>query len=766
MAKYQVTMACGHTVEIQLYGKESDRDKKIAWLEKHGLCTECQKAAKAAEHAEATAKAAEKAMAENLPELTGTEKQINWALTIRAEKLAEIDSLKAKGLKDIEAQAIKNVLASNTEAKFWIDNRDLDAKSIIQANKMVDAIKAEVENLKKAAEEKAEVENNNAVTVEENVAESAEENETVAEIKKTLGRKMKIKSQEIARLSGIASDATATLNAHIFQERGTDVVSSNDFCELNKKVEDAVKNYNHYLRQVLIRVDVPSIEKAIEVIKQIAPGEYNYSERKEDKCYESDNGFYYELEHYVYVQVDRETYQANAHRKDFFKDCIDGTYKQKFEVVELWQASSACVLTPNGVSYEHGAGLVAIFVVDTDKFIIAKDEAILNNQSICQYHILEEAHDDDGNDNNAGTTSDAKTNQKKAIDFAKNDNGSESAKTVKYQIKVDADMTIGEIGIASETLCKHYHANTKLADVRQKIFCNGSTYVVIDNPDLRHVVCDEDTYVDIENPELIIKNEYFNGASQNVYTVPAIKIGSTVDVYKIDGKDFGYLPIYDLCYLVSDKIDWQSPDGVKLSTHTIFKVQGDYNRVCDCTNDNATTDDNVDCEEYLQNLMDALGANNGDKVCDDIGYNLGKVFATCQHIINFDKGECEHYYSKYGGMGMLCALPRVEFALIQQKTQPALKKIKLKNAKLAEMLGKELAEVISKLPADLPRELPPAEPQCKFGVGYWKQLGKLRNGNFGKIPAFVSKTKPVQNAALQAVLNSSREVIDDLKDED
>lgn len=748
MAKYQVTMACGHNVEIQLYGKESDRDKKIAWLEKHGLCTECQKAAKAAEHAEATAKAAEKAMAENLPELTGTEKQINWALTIRAEKLAEIDSLKAKGLKDIEAQAIKNVLASNTEAKFWIDNRALDAKSIIQANKMVDAIKAEVENLKKAAEEKAEIENNNAVTVGENVAESAEENETVAEIKKTLGCKMKIKSQEIARLSGIASDATATLNAHIFQERGTDVVSSNDFCELNKKVEDAVKNYNHYLRQVLIRVDVPSVEKAIEVIKQIAPGEYNYSERKEDKCYESDNGFYYELEHYVYVQVDRETYQANAHRKGFFKDCIDGTYKQNFEVVELWQANSACVLTPNGVSYEHGAGLVAIFVVDTDKFIIAKDEAILNNQSICQYHILDATPDDDDNDNNSGTTSDTKANQKKAIDFAKNDTESESAKTVatdeKYQIKVDADMTIGEIGIASETLCKHYHANTKLADVRQKIVCNGSTYVVI------------------ENPKLIIKNEYFNGASQNVYTVPAIKIGSTVDVYKIDNNDFGYLPIYDLCYLVSDKIDWQSPDGVKLSTNTIFKVQGDYNRVCDCTNDNATTDDNVDCEEYLNSLMDALE----DKVCDDIGYNLGKVFATSQHIISLDKGEYEHYYSKYGGMGMLCALPRVEFALIQQKTQPALKKIKFKNVKLAETLEKELAEVISKLPADLPRELPPSEPQCKFGVGYWKQLGKLRNGNFGKIPAVVLKTNPVQNDALQAVLNSSREVIDDLKDED
>lgn len=327
MAKYEVKMSCGHTVEVQLYGKEADREKKIAWLEKYGMCTECQKADKAEKYAELTAQAAEKAVAENLPELTGTEKQINWALTIRAEKLAEVDSFKVKGLKDVEAQAIKNVLASNTEAKFWIDNRSLDAKSIIKANKMADQIKTELDNLKKAAEE---------IKVAENKAETNE------------------------------------------------------------------------------------------------------------------------------------------------------------------------------------------------------------------------------------TTDD--------------NNSAEQNEGAEYQITVDKNMTIGEIGLHEDTaLGEHYSADTKLADIKQSITYNGDTYIVF------------------ENPELITKTAYINGAGQNVYTVPAIKIGSTVDVYKIDGKDFGYLPIYDLCYLVSNNIDWQSPNDAELCTHSIFKVvKDDYNRVCDCTG-NATTDDNVDC---------------------------------------------------------------------------------------------------------------------------------------------------------------------------
>lgn len=164
MAKYEVKMSCGHVVTVQLFGKMDDRYKKIEWLEKNGVCTECQKAQKAQEHAEATAKAAEKATAENLPALTGSEKQINWALTIRAEKLAKLDEVYNKAVAaanndtdkiadaKLQIQAFKKVFASFTDAKFWIDNRDKDIKTIIKANNLAATIKAEIENLKNAVD--------------------------------------------------------------------------------------------------------------------------------------------------------------------------------------------------------------------------------------------------------------------------------------------------------------------------------------------------------------------------------------------------------------------------------------------------------------------------------------------------------------------------------------------------------------------------------------------------------------------------------------
>ena len=40
MAKYTVTRNCGHTEEVQLYGKISERERKIEWMEK-GECRNC-----------------------------------------------------------------------------------------------------------------------------------------------------------------------------------------------------------------------------------------------------------------------------------------------------------------------------------------------------------------------------------------------------------------------------------------------------------------------------------------------------------------------------------------------------------------------------------------------------------------------------------------------------------------------------------------------------------------------------------------------------
>ena len=39
--KYTVKFSCGHEAEIVLFGKVSEREKKIAYYEKYGVCPSC-----------------------------------------------------------------------------------------------------------------------------------------------------------------------------------------------------------------------------------------------------------------------------------------------------------------------------------------------------------------------------------------------------------------------------------------------------------------------------------------------------------------------------------------------------------------------------------------------------------------------------------------------------------------------------------------------------------------------------------------------------
>lgn len=77
MAKYDITYSCGHKGEITLFGKTSERERKIAWYENTGLCPECKKIK--------TIKLADKLEKElNLPTIEGvSEKQINYARSLR-----------------------------------------------------------------------------------------------------------------------------------------------------------------------------------------------------------------------------------------------------------------------------------------------------------------------------------------------------------------------------------------------------------------------------------------------------------------------------------------------------------------------------------------------------------------------------------------------------------------------------------------------------------------------------------------------------------
>lgn len=116
MAKYNVTYKCGHQETVQLFGKYADRERKIAFYETLD-CPACRAAAKVV---------AAKEMG-----LTGSDKQVIWAMDIRKGFMsvrAEFDKMvAANGLtsnpKVMAAVKVLNETEGKTDSKFWIDNR-------------------------------------------------------------------------------------------------------------------------------------------------------------------------------------------------------------------------------------------------------------------------------------------------------------------------------------------------------------------------------------------------------------------------------------------------------------------------------------------------------------------------------------------------------------------------------------------------------------------------------------------------------------------
>ena len=72
--KYDVKCSCGHEETVELFGKSCDRDKKISYIEKYGMCKACKEAARIAEAAK---KAADGGLVEI--EMTYREYKLNYS---------------------------------------------------------------------------------------------------------------------------------------------------------------------------------------------------------------------------------------------------------------------------------------------------------------------------------------------------------------------------------------------------------------------------------------------------------------------------------------------------------------------------------------------------------------------------------------------------------------------------------------------------------------------------------------------------------------
>lgn len=119
--KTTITRVCGHQEGIQVFGKSSERKKKIEWLESQP-CAECR-AVESAANSKST----------GMVELTGSAKQIAWAEDLRTETMTAIDTLKTRTEDEAARKArVVEYLGGITSAAWWIDNNVFAGKGMIR----------------------------------------------------------------------------------------------------------------------------------------------------------------------------------------------------------------------------------------------------------------------------------------------------------------------------------------------------------------------------------------------------------------------------------------------------------------------------------------------------------------------------------------------------------------------------------------------------------------------------------------------------------
>ncbi|WP_297425794.1 hypothetical protein [Clostridium sp.] len=247
MAWYYGTFSCGHEGRVNIIGPTKDRqwkaDKRFS-----GMCEECYLKHLEEENERKNKEALAAAKEMELPNLTGTEKQITWANTIRVELIEklqkEIDKiLKDKRLdynseeyfryqyKDITIkdfisninEIVDYMIQHKTEAKWYIDNRSkktillIDLFSEIRTNKLLEKEKVQMkEVIQEGTIAPKEVKFIGIVQIgatKEKITAKYEKNDTFRDIVKNLNLKWEETKWErkLSELTGLYIDRAAEL---------------------------------------------------------------------------------------------------------------------------------------------------------------------------------------------------------------------------------------------------------------------------------------------------------------------------------------------------------------------------------------------------------------------------------------------------------------------------------------------------------------------------------------------------------------------------
>lgn len=129
MAWYYGSYSCGHEGRTNVIGPVKDRQWKVD-QEFEKLCPECWEKHLEEERERMKREAAVKAVEMELPELTGTEKQVDWAMTIRQQFIDATSSMIDIGRYGVlsitteeVAKAMDHILTTKTQARWFIDKR-------------------------------------------------------------------------------------------------------------------------------------------------------------------------------------------------------------------------------------------------------------------------------------------------------------------------------------------------------------------------------------------------------------------------------------------------------------------------------------------------------------------------------------------------------------------------------------------------------------------------------------------------------------------
>lgn len=98
---------CGEPVKVSR-GNTRQSESYATWCEKQGrLCDRCERAAFRAEHDAKVAAAAADPRNTTLPALTGTEKQVAWAQSLRLDALPRLDAARDQALQLIARSKVE-----------------------------------------------------------------------------------------------------------------------------------------------------------------------------------------------------------------------------------------------------------------------------------------------------------------------------------------------------------------------------------------------------------------------------------------------------------------------------------------------------------------------------------------------------------------------------------------------------------------------------------------------------------------------------------